>query len=267
MQQLSSLEGALSFARTTSYPEDLFLSARDSARPNDISRHERAHFVALECAFRRFIEKGRRWKEIGSRPRVEAKEPYSERYASRQSLLWRTSVVRTDTVKRKVLEQTSPLQRGQGGLIKELAPTLLSRQTRADTRLPGDICGRSLFLGGTAWPFIYNDNDKRNDNSRLYVFPASTATVAAATAVAAITRDVVFMKRDKNSKRDPINRETRPRGKYAAHVPTTRFYLRKMRKKGGGGTGEERKAIAGMARVVEFFAAHVCPTARGKDLR
>jgi hypothetical protein len=33
-----------------------------------------------------------------------------------------------------------------GTLIKELAPTLLSRQTRADTRLPGDICGRSSSL-------------------------------------------------------------------------------------------------------------------------
>lgn len=99
------------------------------------------------------------------------------------------------------------------GLIKEFALTLLSRQTRAYTRLPRDICGRSLFLGGTggydAGPFIYNDNDKRNDNSWLYVSSPASATAAM------VKRDVVFMKRDKNSKRDPINRATRTRG-YAA---------------------------------------------------
>lgn len=49
-------------------------------------------------------------------------------------------------------------------------------------------------------PFIYNDNDKRNDNSRLYAgWPRRTD----------ITCDVVFMKRGKNSKGEPINRPKR----------------------------------------------------------
>lgn len=120
-----------------------------------------------------------------------------------------------------------------GRLIKELAPTLLSRQTRADTRLPGDICGRSSSLSfslsfsavDTTRPFIYHDNDKRNDNSLLYVsWPPSSSWPATA-----IMRDVVFMKRDKNSKRDPINRATRPRETCCrTHVSVAKAYLMKM---------------------------------------
>lgn len=49
--------------------------------------------------------------------------------------------------------------------------------------------------------------------------PVSVAVVVAA---AAITRDVVFVKRDKNSKRDPINREGN------AQVSATKIYLMKM---------------------------------------
>lgn len=47
--------------------------------------------------------------------------------------------------------------------------------------------------------------------------PASVAVVAAA-----ITRDVVFIKRDKNSKRDLINREGN------TQVSATKVYLMKM---------------------------------------
>lgn len=49
--------------------------------------------------------------------------------------------------------------------------TLLSRHIREGILVySGNICGRSVLLGDTdcrRGPFIYNDNDKRNDNSRL----------------------------------------------------------------------------------------------------
>jgi len=138
-----------------------------------------------------------------------------------------------------------------GRLIKELAPTLLSRQTRADTRLPGDICGRSsslslsLSLGGRYdAAFIYHDNDKRNDNSLLYV---ASAVVAATV----ITRDVVFMKRDKNSKRDPINPATRPREtRCRIHVSVATAYLMKMVKNKAKMTESHRIFYKGCACIL-----------------
>lgn len=61
---------------------------------------------------------------------------------------------------------------------------------------------------------------------------------ASVVAAAAITRDVVFVKRDKNSKRDPINREGN------TQVSGTKVYLMKMVK---------NKATMTESFVVEFF--------------
>lgn len=66
---------------------------------------------------------------------------------------------------------------------------------------------------------------------------------ASVVAAAAITRDVVFVRRDKNSKRDPINREGN------TQVSGTKVYLMKMVK---------NKARMTESFVVEFFIAHVC---------
>lgn len=69
--------------------------------------------------------------------------------------------------------------------------------------------------------------------------PASVAVVAAA----AITRDVVFVKRDKNSKRDPINREGNATGFSHKSLPDE--------------NGKKQSYRITESRRI-FFIAHVC---------
>lgn len=135
--------------------KDLLFSRLEIPRSNDISRHEYACLVALECAFRRLIDKKGRDKERNWITTVLWKLKSHTRPKDTSGFVMAYIGSPNEYREEEGFGQTSAQERAEGdgrgtaGLIKELAPTLLSRQTRADTRLPGDICGRSLFLGGT----------------------------------------------------------------------------------------------------------------------
>lgn len=135
-------------------------------------------------------------------------------------------------------------------LIKELASALLSRQTRADTRFTRGISAVDLSFSAahranTTRP-LFTTTMTNVTTIHGYTCPGLSA------AVAAITRDVVFMKRDKNSKRDPINRVTRPRGN--ARPP--RFTVTHRRARGLPDENGRKQGWNGTGRIRRIFLHH-----------